>query len=109
MTAENDAQNKAGLALLEEQVISNTKTKEGLALLEAQVISNGAAIAELRKDVQGAVQGISQQVGATTITAAKSDPEIQALRTAFWTDLEELERKFIDRSNETLQRAEALV
>ena len=57
---------------------NDAKIKEGLALLEAQVISNGDATAELRKDVQGAVHGISQQVGATP--TASSDPEIQSLR-----------------------------
>ena len=74
------------------------------------MISNGAATAELRKDVQGAVQGISQQVGATP--TASPDPEIQSIRSR----LEEIDRKsediaktVTDRSNEVFQRAEALV
>jgi hypothetical protein len=60
MVTDNDARTKEGLALLEAQVVSNTKVKDGLAHLEAQVISNCTAIAELRRDVQGAVHGISQ-------------------------------------------------
>ena len=89
---------------------NDAKIKEGLAHLEAQVISNGEATAELRKDAQGAVQGISQQVGATP--TASSDPEIQSLRSR----IEEVDRKsehiskaVTDRCNEVLQRAEALV
>ena len=57
---------------------NDAKIKEGLAHLEAQVISNGAATAELRKDVQEAVHGISQQVGATP--TAPPDPDIQSIR-----------------------------
>ena len=103
LATDNDAKTKEGLALLEAQVISNAKIKDGLALLEAQVISNSTATAELRKDVQGAVHGISQQVGASPTVS--SDPEIQSLRSK----LEEIYRKFTDRSNEVFQRAEALV
>ena len=61
---------------------NDAKTKEGLANLEAQLISNGAATAELRKDVQAPVHGLSQHPNLTAGTGAAStataDSEIQS-------------------------------
>ena len=115
MVTDNDTNMKKGLALLEAQVVSNTKVKEGLALLEAQVLSNSTAIAELRRDVQGAVHGISQQVGATPTSTPMTPlyPEMQSLRIQIEehvrTKREGIYLKFTNQNNDILQRTQAMV
>ena len=70
------------------------------------MIANKTAVEELRKDMQGAVHGISQQVGSSGPASAKPDSsETQAMRAK----LEEVHTKYNQRCDDVLQRAQSVV